>query len=145
MGIPTTGIKAVRDNPYCVQIDASSIHNTYPRARKETNQKIYGCDFILSVRSEGVTLHTYGRFHRSHYFACCWSMCLAQQAKMCKENRCKHHCIVLFQIHYSLAHSLPWQCTLCYGWDLNWTYLEYKSEALLCERTCSVNYIHITR
>jgi len=68
-----------------------------------------------------------------------------QQAKKCKENTCKHHCIVLFQIYYSLAHSLPWQCILCYRWDLNWTYLEYKSEALLCERTCSVSNMHITR
>jgi hypothetical protein len=60
VGIPITGIKTVRDNPNCVKIDASSPHNTYPCARKETNQKIYGCDFILSVRSEGVTLHLNG-------------------------------------------------------------------------------------
>lgn len=145
VGILITHVKADRGNPYCLQIDSRSPYNTYPCARKEINQKIYRCDVNLSVRSEGGTMHLYGWFHSSHYFACCGSTCLAKQAKQRKENRCKHHCIVPFQIYYSHAHSLPWQCILCYGWDLNWTYLEYKSEALQCEGTCSVNNIYITR
>jgi hypothetical protein len=87
MGISTTCVKTVRGNLYCVQIDARSPHNTYTYARKETNQKINGRDFILSVRSEGGTLHLYGCFHSlmlEH-------ICLATQAKQHKEDRCKHH------------------------------------------------------
>jgi hypothetical protein len=76
VGILITRVKTDRGNPYCVQMDSRSPHNTYPCARKETNQKIYGCDIILSVISEEGTLYLYGWFHSSHYFACCGSTCV---------------------------------------------------------------------
>ena len=126
VGIPKKRVETVKGNPHCVRKDAGSPNNTYPCTRKETNQKIHRCDFILSVRSDGRMLHLNGWFHSLHYFACCCNTRLAKQAKQHKQDRCKHHYMALFQIYYFHAHSLPWQSILCYGWDLNWTSLQLQ-------------------
>jgi hypothetical protein len=142
---PTTHVNTVRGNPYCVHIDARSPHNTHPRARWTTPIKGYTSvtSFCQTWRRNAPPVWM---FHSLHYFICCWSMFVLANRQQSAKNiganiitRCSFKCII------PMHRDFLGRCILCSGWDLNWTCLEYMSEALLRECTHSVYNIHTTR